>query len=240
MSEILKYYLGLIIKQYADKAAPVAEMTLKVNELLSVKETVDHIARDIELGVASGHTLNLIGKLVGLPRIVKAVIPKSFFGFKNNVNSKGFSSKKDQSYIGGPLANKGALLYADDELTDPDYTTFLTAQIIKNNVDGFNVSQPDGFGLQDAISFLFGSDAILIDNFNMTLTLLLPKSIDTAKLKVISSLDLLPKPSGVQLKKVIRVANKTFGFSVNPNAKGFGSKNNTLYSAGLFANKLIL
>jgi hypothetical protein len=240
MSELLKYYLGLIIKQYSDKTTPTAEMSLKVNELLEIKETVDHIGRDVELGQATGHRLDLIGKLVGLSRVVKAVIPKSFFGFKSNINSKGFSSKKDPSYVGGPLATKGALLYADDELNDPDYTTFLRAKIIKNNVDGYNVSQPDGFGLQDAISFLLGSDAILIDNFNMSLTLLLPYSIDTAKLKVISSLELLPKPQGVQLKKVIRVANKTFGFNINPNAMSFGSKTNTLYASGTFASKLIL
>lgn len=80
----------------------------------------------------------------------------------------------------------------------------------------------DNLSIQDAIGFMFGDDAYITDNQDMTMTLYVNENYPTRLLTYINALDLIPRPQAVSIKYVIIISDETFGFDDNINMFGFG------------------
>jgi hypothetical protein len=124
---------------------------------------------------------------------------------------------------------------------DDEYRFFIRVKIAKNSGSAFIIGNENRNSLQDVIQFAFSSDATVIDRYNMALRLMIGPSVDLVRLGLLFELNLLPKPQGVRYGIIIRsTAGETFGFSDNPDAKGFASKFDPAYSGGVFARKVFL
>lgn len=98
----------------------------------------------------------------------------------------------------------------------------------------------DRVSLQDVIMTAFENKVYAVDNQNMSMTLYVSPLVSSDRLNLIFKLDLLPKPMGVRYKTIIQAAPlKTFGFSNNPNTKGFADRFDTTRIGGIFARKVI-
>ena len=76
--------------------------------------------------------------------------------------------------------------------------------------------------ITNSISFLFGRDARIIDNYDMTMTVIIPSVVMTPfKKYAIENLDILVRPVGVMYKYVIIEPAKYFGFYEDRYASGF-------------------
>lgn len=207
-------YLNLLILQYRD--SPKASETIKANitkyeELYNV---ILQFEEAFDIDTAVGVQLDILGKIVGISRIIPDVIPKVYFGFDNNiVNSAGFGD--------APFFRLGDSLLTDTQLNDYDYRFFIKAKIAKNVVTAKMID--DNLSIQDAIMFMFGNSSYITDNQDMTMSLFLDSSYPDRLLSYLLALDLIPRPQGVKLRDtIIIITSDSFGFNNNPNSKGFG------------------
>lgn len=123
---------------------------------------------------------------------------------------------------------------------DSEYRFYLKAKIAKNVASSFMVSD-EKISLQDVIQTLFEGHAYVVNRFRMNLGLVVDRTVDITKLGQINDLDLLPRPASVEYDSFVVIdPGNTFGFSNNPNSKGFASKFDTAYQGGVFARKVLI
>ena len=229
-----------MIKQYWDKPNARAEIELQAGTWEPVRNILDQFGEEFDLDNATGHRLDIIGKIVGISRIVPLIVPKVAFGFDGYANARGFDDKFDVLSDRAPFRDKFERAYTDLTLNDNDYHFFIRAKIAVNNGSGLMVSDVEA-SIQEAVSTLFERQAYVIDNMDMTLTLYVSPTYDLTKLSAIVSLDLLPKPQGVRYDyAVMAEIGNTFGFSDNLSSLSWADKFDAGQVGGRFAERVAL
>lgn len=233
-----EFYEQLLILQYFNQPKARAEIGLEAERWQATKDFMVQLQDAFELDNLTGDRLDKIGAIVGVGRIVPFAVTKDFFGFSINIDASGFANKFDPTWIGAPFVNKFATRFTATQLDDVNYLFLIKAKIAFNQVHA--VMAGDVTTLQDVIGFLFDG-AYVVDNKDMTLTLALPFSIDTDRVRLVFNSGLIPSPQGVGYSLIYQgTAGSTFGFSNNVNSLGFGNKFDSLYNGGVFARKVTL
>ena len=234
-------YVNLLIKQYWEKPKANAEIAFKAGVWRKTFEWIDSFSEEFDLDNATGDRLEIIGRIVGIKRIVPFVVPKIAFGFDENVSARGFDDKFSPLADRAPFQDKFERAYTSLQLDDTAYRFFIRARIGKN-VGGPYLVDDQGLAIQTAINTLFEGLAYVLDKKDMTMTLYVSPRFNLDKLRAIIELDLLPKPQGVRYGGVIQAGpGETFGFADNVNALPFADKFDlTNQPGGRFANKVII
>ena len=236
--DLVDAYKLLIIKQYWNKPKANAEIGVMASSWAKVVALLKSIQTEYDLDNARGAQQDVIGRIVGIPRTVPFVIPKIAFGFSENPNSRGFSSKfiVDES---APFSSKFSSSYTSQQLSDNDYIFFIRAKIAFNNASSY-ISSDDRLSIQDVIQTVFSGEAYVIDNYDMTLTLYVSTRFDLTRVNIIKQLGLLPKPQGVRYRDVETfIDDRAFGFSDNPNASPMSDRYQLSTLPGLFADRIV-
>lgn len=236
-NDIINRYTLLLIKQYWEKPQAKSEIEAMLGQWQIIADFIRN-PKNFDIDEVTGYRLDVIGRIVGLSRSVPAVVAKIFFGFNGHINSSGFNSKSDASYIGAPFFSKFSPAYGDYQLGDNEYRRFLKVKIAKNAATS-TIASDDRVSLQEVIQAAFNGEAYVTDRKDMTLALNISPKISQDELRLIVKLGLLPKPAGVRYEYYYQVTpGMTFGFSRNPSARGFASKFNTAYKGGFFSRKI--
>lgn len=239
MSSFTDAYVDLLIKQYWDQPNARAEITALADEWGGTHTLFAAFPEAFDVDVATGDRLDILGRIVGMPRIVPFILPIPAFGFSDNPAAKGFDDKFITGIDSAPFQNKFAAAYSALTLGDPDYRLFIKATVARNNGSAYMTSDAR-ISIQDVVYALFGGHAYVLDKQDMTLTLYVSPLVALDRLAIIVSLNLLPKPQGVRYDVIIQAApGETFGFSINPNSVGFASKFNPSRLGGRFARKVL-
>lgn len=231
--------VNLLIKQYWEKPKAKAEIELQASSWETTRLFLDSLDQAFDLDNAEGPQLDVLGRIVGIGRSVPDVIPKIYFGFDLNPDSRGFSSKFNPLRIGGPFYRKFSSSFTDLQLGDSDYIFFIRVKAALNRAAGY-ISSDTYISIQDVVIAAFNGQAYVVDNLDMTLTLYVSSVVGLDRLRLIQALNLLPKPQGVRYKVIIQAdIGLTFGFSNNPVSRGFASKFDPSRVGGTFARKVI-
>ncbi|MGI7062258.1 DUF2612 domain-containing protein [Citrobacter amalonaticus] len=235
--DIINRYTLMLIKQYWEKPKARSEIQTMLAQWQVIADFIRN-PDNFDLDRVTGYRLDVIGRIVGLPRSVPAALARVFFGFKSHLNSAGFDSKSNATYIGAPFYSKFSPAYGDYQLADNEYRRFLRVKIARNAA-GATIASDERVSLQDVIQAAFNCRAYVTDRLDMTLALNISPQVSVDELRLIVQLDLLPKPAGVRYDYFYQVTpGMTFGFSRNPAARGFASKFNTAYQGGFFSRKI--
>ena len=234
-------YVNLLIKQYWEKPKANAEIEFKAGVWRKTFEWIDSFSEEFDLDNATGDRLDIIGRIVGIKRIVPFVVPKIAFGFDENVNARGFDDKFSPLADRAPFQDKFERAYTSLQLDDTAYRFFIRARIAKN-VGGPYLADDQGLAIQEVVSALFDGLAYAIDKKDMTLNLYVSTQFNLDQLRAIIRLDLLPKPQGVRYGVIVQAGpGETFGFSDNVNALPFADKFDlTNQPGGRFANNVVI
>lgn len=197
----------MLIWQYRGK--PKANATVKTisNEVSRVYQSAVDVGDILNIDKARGYALDLVGYHVGVNRSLSSFIPRNFFGFAKT-GQLGFNEGKFYRY--------GESTGESTRLGDEDFRFMIKAKILKN----YQIGAIED--ITNSISFLFGRDARIIDNYDMTMTAIIPSTVMTPfKKYAIENLDILVRPVGVMYKYVIIEPAKYFGFYEDRCASGF-------------------
>lgn len=236
-TDIINRYTLMLIKQYWEKPKAKAEIEAMLSQWQIIADFIRN-PENFDIDHVTGYRLDLIGRIVGLSRSVPSVVAKVFFGFDGHLNSEGFSSKSNVTYIGAPFFSKFSPAYGDYQLGDNEYRRFLKVKIAKN-ASSSTISSDERVSLQEVIQAAFNGRAYVTDRRDMTLALNISPQVSVEELRLIVRLGLLPKPAGVRYDYFYQVTpGMTFGFSNNPASKGFASKFDTAYQGGFFSRKI--
>ncbi|RKS86921.1 uncharacterized protein DUF2612 [Orbus hercynius] len=198
-----------LIWQYRDKPNAVATINALTSETRSTLQSTLDIAELLNIDTAQGYALDLIGRHVGMSRILSKAIAKEYFGFLASEAAQGFNT--------GEFYRYGDALTASVRLNDDDYRFFIKAKTVKNYQDGTIEN------IINSVRFLCGNHSNAIDLLDMTMNIVVgSQSLNTIMLYAIKYLDILVRPVGVHYKLLILTNNQPFGFYRDKNAHGFG------------------
>ena len=239
MSDFTSAYVDLLIKQYWEQPNARAEGDALASSWEPVYTLLRAFPAAFDVDVATGDRLDIIGRIVGTPRVIPFILPKLAFGFSENPNSRGFDDKFISIAGSAPFQDKFAPAYSDLTLDDNDYRLFIKATIARNNGSAYLVSDTRT-SIQDVVAALFEGHAYVLDRKDMTLVLYVSPLFELDRLQAILTLNLLPKPQGVRYDVVIQAApGETFGFADNLSALGFADKFDSSQVGGRLASKVI-
>lgn len=191
--DILEYYANLLIVQYNTKAKARGHVQLLVNQA-----TCDGLAQAENLAFtlenAIGVQLDILGRIVGVPRNVQGlVIGRDFYNFTTYASpaSNGFASYVDAVYPSNILwLSYADVTRASYAMTDTEMRTIIALKIALNTR---NSTTKD---ITEILWDFFGSNVGFIDNKDMTITYNISTDIQQV-MEIAVFLEYLPKPMGV-------------------------------------------
>lgn len=162
IDDVKKYYADLLILQYRNK--PKARKTVEMGiDIYTGDGLMFQFENILDIDTAVGAQLDLIGKILGCPRNVPGInVQTKFFSFHVDANSLGFSTVGNPS--NGVAKNRLNSKLAVYTLLDDDYRTLLKFKAF------INVWRGDMGSMYDAIYKVFGTDVILKNNQDLTVT----------------------------------------------------------------------
>lgn len=190
---ILEYYANLLIVQYNTKEKAVGHTKLFVNQA-----TCDGLAQDenlsFTLATAIGEQLNILGRIVGVPRNVQGlVISRDFYNFTTYASpaSNGFASYTDAVYPSNILwISYSDITSATYAMTDSEMRVIIALKVALNTR---NSTTKD---ITEILFDFFGSNVEFIDNQDMTITYNISTDIQQV-MQIAVFLGFLPRPMGV-------------------------------------------
>ena len=240
MSTFVDTYADLLIFQYRDKPKARAHIEALLERYDEVYELLNSIPVQYDIDNAVGEQLDVLGRILGISRTVPYAVPKMYFGFTDNPNALTFSRRLKTTGTKPPFKRKSEQTHTSGELNDYQYRIFLKAKAIKNNAKAYMIDEDESLSLQNAVDFLFENAAYVLDNQDMSLSIYIDVSYDLSLLQYIKQLDLIPRPQGVQIKTYLYYEDgNTFGFTNNPNYKGFSRRLDDDSTKPRFAKKII-
>ena len=199
----------LLIWQYRGKPKARQTVGLLLSETADVFKSVIELGNSLNINIATGYSLDLIGRHVGISRVLTTYIHKNYFGFDFDESALGFNAGEWYQY--------GDSLKDSVVLNDDDYRFLIKAKILKN------YQRADIGNLVESIRFLFGERANVIDNYDMTITGIIPfNNLSQFKVYVIKNMDILQRPVGVKYK-FFQTSSHPFGWYEDSTAFGFNS-----------------
>lgn len=200
-------YDDLLIYQYRKKPKAKATIHALMSEVDRIIENIADLKSQWDIDVSRGYSLDIIGRRIGVSRILPSFVSKGYFGYLETVGAKKWGEGVWYRYgesMGGSLS-----------LNDEDYRFLLKAKILKNFQNGTLDY------LIDALQKLMSENANAKDNLNMTVDIFLPlQSLNSLQQYLIQQSDILPRAMGVKYN-YINASGREFGFDGFFNSYGF-------------------
>ena len=166
---------------------------------------------------AIGQQLDVLGIIVGQPRILVDADIFSYFGFAINPTSKSFGTITNAS-IGGEFRGINTLTEGNRVLTDDEYRLFIKARIIKN----ISRSTPEDIIKQ--LQFLFDTSQVIFMDGDTEYTISIGSELTPNDRALLFDTDIVAKTAGVRINYLAQYDyDDFFAFQGVPNSLGFGS-----------------
>lgn len=188
------------------------------------------MALQTDLTVAEGVNLDVIGIILGRPRLIPESVPIGFFGFLGQPGVRSYGQEGDISK-GGRFRGEQESAFATSVLADPEYRRLLVAKIIRNHSHGYNEDAAN------SLNTLFRVPSVVDSNGVMSMQLAVGRELQYWEQVLIKQLDMVPRPAGVLINQLVTYdPDNYFGFNGQPLAKTFGTEGNPA-AGGKFANQ---
>ena len=193
--DIIKYYQNLLIIQYHNKDKAKAEAGMRAKNAAGDFIFLDWY-KNFDVDTAVGAQLDLIGKIVGLNRVVYGFeFLNSYFSLNDTVNLMSEPTGKNFSTVDNPveggIRNVLHSRRSKYAMTDLQYRDAIKLKISYNNTVNSNKY------IDDEFYRIFGRDVIVTNNFDMTMTLTVSKTYEQV-IKIAEFLEIVPVPLGVK------------------------------------------
>lgn len=199
---------NFIIWQYRTKPKALGTIRAIYKETDLTFQNIIQIADILNIDTATGYALDLVGRHIGVSRVLPTAIAKEYFGWLEDDSALSFGV--------GEFYRYGDALSASVVLNDNDYRFFIRAKITKNYQNGTIEN------IVKSIQFVVGNNSNVIDIQNMTMNIIVNSdNLNSLTLYAISKMDILVRPVGVMYEYTVLVNDKPFGFAHDNGSYGF-------------------
>ena len=199
---------NFIIWQYRTKPKALGTIRAIYKETDLTFQNTIQIADILNIDTATGYALDLVGRHIGVSRVLPTAIAKEYFGWVEDDRSLSFGI--------GEFYRYGDSLSSSVVLNDSDYRFFIRARITKNYQTGTIEN------IVKSIQFVVGNHSNVIDIQNMTMNIIVNSDkLNSLTLYAISKMDVLVRPIGVMYKYTVLINEKPFGFAHDNGSYGF-------------------
>jgi hypothetical protein len=190
-----------------------------------LQQALKSLMQDRSVDTAYGVQLDIIGDIVGQPRVLFDTTLLKYFALFDYPEAQSYGDLNDNS-LGGPRWDIDTALTGNTLLNDEQYRLFIKAKILKNSTN----ATPDD--MIKFVNFVFGASiSVVIAEGNAEFTLLIGKelsSFEKALLTYVSNIDgfdvpFMPKPVGVRVSYGQFPSSNFFSYAGVPGSLGFGS-----------------
>jgi len=210
LTEIIDYYVNLLIIQYHNKPNARATIDAIISELMADDIYTD-VLNGYNIDTAVGVQLDVLGKYADIDRFYfNYELTDDYFGFADAADLGGTSANIIGFDDAAAPDKEGLFLDAFDvvsnklRLNDSAYRTLIKLRIIQNH------STHDTNSISSSLFQFFGNDIIMTDNYDMTMTYFIGENASELIQAAIQK-EVLPRPAAVGLQVID--GNKFFGFA---------------------------
>lgn len=226
----------LITTQFQDKDIFNRYLRLLKTGLQEALLVCKDLMQKRDIDSATGAQLDIIGDIVGQPRVLIDTDLYPFFGFQGDLVANSFGTYYNNQ-IGGYWYSYGGKIGGDVTLNDEQYRLIIKARIIKNNAKGLNEDYIR-FG-----NFVFDTKISFEDDHSGKCTVMVGRRMTLFEKAIMAyvfdgtdyNFTYHPKPLGVGVGVAEFDATGTLGFLGTPGAKGMISLGFP-FNGGIFAN----
>lgn len=196
LQDLVSAYQALLIAQYRTKPKAAAEIGIYARTILGDGVFFTALQNAFDLATAVGPQLDILGKYIGLSRLIGPPTPAPWFGCPSYNGGDPQNDNGCQNYL-DTSQNVGILFFSytyagmqNTALSDEAYQFMLQLKAILNINDGTLST------IKALLKLFFGPAVTVVDNADMTLTYSIARNcpVDIATLT-----PFLPKPMGVGL-----------------------------------------
>lgn len=211
-----------VATQYTESPKFLAYLRALLVSSAELETVFQKIAEQVDIDLAEGVNLDIIGEIVGISRIIPASVQLAFFGFQDNAAALKFGEEGSQG-IGARFYDEGEPYLATSVLNDPEFRLLIRAKIVKNHALGTNEDVIAG------LAYLFGGGmAIQVaveDIGGMAIQVAVGRPLTYLEKVLITNLDVLPRPAGVRISQRVTYSTTSyFGFDGQNSALSFGEE----------------
>lgn len=121
--------------QYSEAPKLLATVAAFTNRTQNIEDALMDVSEIIDIDLAEGINLDIIGEVVGIRRTVPDADPLPFFGFDDTPDGQVYGDY-DFSERGFRFYEQGEKAYEDWLLTDVLYRQFIRARVVRNQARG--------------------------------------------------------------------------------------------------------
>lgn len=188
-------WTDLVISEHVNKPKFMTALGIVAGAIQDITTLINGMPTLFDVDSAAGDQLDKVGEWVGRSRVVDQVLDPEFFGFADDNAALPFGELTNVA-IGGRFYEQGEGFATSSTLGDPEYRTILKAKIVRNQWDG-SIE-----GLENALAFVFNSQAAVIDNGDLTLQINIGRPITGVEKALLSTFDILPRAGGVKITSI--------------------------------------
>lgn len=211
-----------VATQYTESQKFLAYIRALLASSAEIEAVLQKVAEQVDIDLAEGVNLDVIGEIVGISRIIPASVQLAFFGFQDNAAALNFGEEGSLG-IGARFYDEDEPYLATSVLNDPEFRLLIRAKIVKNHALGTNEDVIAG------LAYLFGGGmAIQVaveDIGGMAIQVAVGRPLTYLEKVLITNLDVLPRPAGVRIsQRVTYNVTNYFGFDGQNSALSFGEE----------------
>ena len=120
-----------VAAQYTESQKFLAYIRALLASSVELEAVLQKVAEQVDIDLAEGVNLDVIGEIVGISRIIPASVQLAFFGFQDNAAALNFGEEGSQG-IGARFYDEGEPYLATSVLNDPEFRLLIRAKIVKN------------------------------------------------------------------------------------------------------------
>lgn len=206
-----------VAQQYRESEKLLAMIDLFVGEIEEAQAAAFEVLASMNIDEADGWALDVIGRILGLPRPLIDAEAFEYFGFSGASGAREFGAF-GIPYIGGRFASVFSPLNGQVPLEDEDYRVLLRAKAIRNTTD----ASPESVLEVIRAAFPDISPVSLSEGPTAEVRIVFGRLLSTIEKGLVIGADLVPVPICVSAAFIESEGALAFGFAGSVGL-GFGS-----------------
>lgn len=220
-------YKNRLLQQYKTSVNLIGLIDALIEGQGDLELVLDQLLTERAIETAVGTQLDIIGEIVGQPRVILDVSGLEFFGYQTDGGPPpplvdGYGSLSDTT-VGARYRSLDEQTGSFRTLGDTEYRYFIKGKIFKN------VGSIDTENLLDAFRFIFGDSVVVVLNElgNHAVGITVVSQIPETTSQLLIDNDVLPRPAGVLYNISFTTGDgNQFAFFSFPGGSTFGTITN--------------